>query len=99
MRFDSEENKFVPDIASCDIASLTQIECFLQNDVKWSNGTDITTQDIITTFETLQKSGVNPIVSSLLSETTFEAKDRTIIFKNAKADINFLNILLQPIVS
>lgn len=99
MKFDTEENKFVPDIASCDIKSLSQIECYLQNDVKWSNGEDVTTQDIILTFKILKDSGVNPIISSLLSETTIEEKERTIIFKNTKSDINFLNVLLQPIVS
>jgi ABC-type transport system substrate-binding protein len=99
LKFDTEENKFVPDIASCDIKSLSQIECYLQNDVKWSNGEDVTTQDIILTFKILKDSGVNPIISSLLSETTIEEKERTIIFKNTKSDINFLNVLLQPIVS
>ena len=99
LKYDTTQGKFVPDIASCDIKNLQFIECFLQNNIKWSDGSDITTKDIVGTINLLKNSDVNPVIASLLSETTIEEKDNSIIFKNGKADINFLNVFFQPIVS
>lgn len=99
LRYDSKEKKFVGDITSCDIKNLQFVECFLNDSVKWSDGTDITTKDIISTFSLIKKTQVNPVISSLLSETEVEDKATSVIFRTKKSDINFLNIFLQPIIS
>ena len=99
LKYNATLGKFVPDIVSCDIKNLQYIECFLQSDIKWSDGTDITIQDIAATMNVLKTTSINPVISSLLSGTTIEEKQTSIIFKNSKADINFLNVFLQPIVS
>lgn len=98
LKYSVSEGKFVSDIASCDIKNLLVIECFLQNDIKWSDGSDITTDDIIATFTTLKTTDVNPIIASLLSNTKIEERERSIVFTNQTWDINFLNVFLQPIV-
>jgi hypothetical protein len=38
-------------------------------------------------------------MNSLLQETSIEEKDSSVVFINKVKDINFLNVLLQPIVS
>ncbi len=99
LKYDPIQNKIVSDLASCDIDNLKQIECYLNNNIFWSNWEKITTDDIIATYNLLQNTWVNKITSSLLNETTIEKNNNTIIFKNNSRDINFMNIFFQPILS
>lgn len=99
LKYDSKQNKIVSDLASCDIENLKQIECYLKDNIFWSNWEAITTDDIISTYNLLKNTWVNKITSSLLDWTTIEKNNNTIIFKNEKRDINFLNIFFQPILS
>ncbi len=99
LRYDANEKKFVWDITNCDIKNLQLIECFLNENVKWSDASDMTTKDIAATFELIKKTGVNPVIDSLLSDTEIEDKGTSVIFKTQKSDVNFLNIFLQPIIS
>lgn len=99
LKYDSTQNKIVSDLASCDIDNLKQIECYLTDNIFWSNWDAITADDIVSTYNLLQNTWVNKIASSLLEWTTIEKNNNTIIFKNEKTDINFLNIFFQPILS
>jgi ABC-type transport system substrate-binding protein len=99
LRYDYKENKFIPDLASCDIKNLAYIECYLNDNIKWSDGTPLNINDVKATYDSILSTEVNPIISSLLKETKIEIKDNIIIFSNTRNDINFLNVLLQPIVS
>ena len=98
LTYDIEEWKISSDLASCDVSNLLYVECYLENNISWSNWEPITTKDIIATYNLFKKSEVNPVMSSLLSETGIEEEDGTIIFNNAKKDISFLNIFFQPIL-
>lgn len=97
--YDSKQDKFIWDIANCDLQNLWYIECYLKENIKWSDGSDITTKDIISTFNVIKNSQINPTIRSLLEETTIEERDWAISFSNKVKDVNFINVLLQPIVS
>ena len=99
LKYSISKQKIVWDITKCDISNLLEIECFLNENITWSNWEKITTEDILKTFETLKENDTNPIMSSLLKNTTISQTDTWIIFKNTKKDINFLKIFFQPIVS
>lgn len=99
LKYDFKENKIVSDLASCDINNLKQIECYLKDNIYWSNWDLITAKDVISTYNLLQNTWVNKITSSLLANTTIEQNNNTIIFKNNKKDINFMNVFFQPILS
>ncbi len=99
LKYSISKKKIVGDLTKCDISDLLQIECFLNENISWSNGEKITTEDIIKTFETLKSNDINPIMSSLLKNTTIIKTNTGIVFKNTKKDINFLKIFFQPIVS
>ncbi len=99
LRYDTEEQKIQSDLASCDISNLSLIECYLENNIKWSDGRAITEDDIIATLNLIEKSNINPGISSLLENTTIEKGNGKITFNNTKKDINFLNVLFQPIIS
>jgi ABC-type transport system substrate-binding protein len=97
--YDSSDNIISNDITSCDYSNLSSIECFLQDNVKWSNGKDITTDDIVATYDLLKNSDINPAIASLLQETTITNTVESITFKKIdNQDINFLNIFFQPIL-
>lgn len=99
LKYDLEQNKITWDIANCDISSLINIECYINEDAKWSNWQKITAEDIYSTYELIKSTNSNIILTSLLEETKIEYKENIIIFKNNKKDINFLNVFFQPILS
>lgn len=99
LTYDINEDKVSANITSCDISNLSSIECYLQSDVKWSNGTDITIEDITETYKLLKDSDINPVMASLLDWTTITSTADSIVFKKTdNNDINFLNIFFQPIL-
>jgi len=98
LEYSTETESFEPDIVSCDLTDLLYIECTLENNLFWSDGRAITTQDIKSTFDIISRTKVNPIIASLLEETTIEINENAISFSNTNKDINFLHIFLQPIL-
>nr|MDD3719710.1 ABC transporter substrate-binding protein [Candidatus Gracilibacteria bacterium] len=98
LKYDVKEKKLVGDLANCDISNLAYVECFLENNIYWSDGEPITTADIVSTYNILKTTDTNPIIKSLISETTIEEKNNSVVFKNTKKDINFLNVFFQPIL-
>lgn len=99
LKYDLKEKKLVWDLANCDISNLSYIECFIENNIYWSNWEAITVKDIVSTYNILKTTDTNPIVKSLISETIIEEKKNSIVFKNSKKDVSFLNIFFQPILS
>lgn len=100
LKYDIEKHQFVWDIAKCDISSMVNIECIINEDAKWSNGENITTEDLVATYQLIKETGSNKILVSLLQSTEIETRDNnTIIFKNTRKDTNFLNVFLQPILN
>jgi len=99
LNYDIEKKEIISDIASCDTTNLLYIECYLKNNIKWSNWENITTKDIISTYKILKNTDINPVIQSLLSNTEIIEKNNIIIFKNNTKDINFLNVLFTPIVN
>lgn len=99
LKYDLEQWKIVWDITNCDISNLVSIECYLNENAKWSNGNNITTEDIYLTYDLIKKSKTNIILTSLLEWTTIEYTDTIIKFKNSSSDVNFLNIFFQPILA
>lgn len=98
LKYDLNENKIVWDIASCDISSLINIECYINENAIWSDWSRVTVEDIVKTYDLIKNTESNIILSSLLKDTTIEKKWNILVFKNSKRDVNFLNIFFQPIL-
>ena len=99
LKYDLEQNKIVWDIANCDISSLENIECYINDGVMWSNWAPITAEDVYETYHLIKATNSNIVLTSLLENTVIEYKDNIIKFKNNKQDVNFLNVFFQPILS
>lgn len=98
LKYDITQDKIVWDLATCDISNLMSIECYLKDNVFWSNWEAITVDDVVNTYNIIKTTESNKIISWLLQDTQIEQKDNTITFKNTKKDVNFLNIFFQPIL-
>lgn len=98
LQYSTESGTFESDLVSCNLDNLLYIECVLENNLTWSDGTNITPSDIKSTLNIIKQTKVNPIMASLLEETVIETSDDSISFKNQSKDINFLHIFMQPIL-
>lgn len=98
LQYNVNEKEIWSNIASCDLSSLKSIECFIEEWIYWSNGEEVTLDDVYATYTLLQESDINPIISNLLSSTQITKKDDSIVFESTNEDINFLNIFFQPIL-
>lgn len=99
LKYDYEKKSIVSDIANCDTTDLSHIECYLNQDINWSNWEKITTDDIIATYNIIKNSDINPLIASLLKKTEIKQEEWKIIFDSKSKDVNFINVLFQPILS
>lgn len=99
LSFDYTKNELTSDLANCNIKNLWYIECFLKDDIYWSNGEKITADDVIATYNILKNSDINNTLWALIKNTTIENRAWVITFSNKVKDINFITALFQPIVS
>ncbi len=99
LKYDEKEKKFVQDLWKCNTSDLSNIECFINLEAKWSNWENITNQDVIHTFKIIQNSDVNTILKSYLKNTEIYEKSWAIVFKSKNRNINILPILTQSIVN
>ncbi len=98
LKYDFEKKEIVSDLANCDVKNLNYIECYLKDNVKWSNWENITAQDVVATYNIIKNSDINNSLWSLLKDTIVEEKSWIITFSNKLKDVNFLQALFQPIV-
>jgi ABC-type transport system substrate-binding protein len=98
LQYSTKTSNIESDLASCNIENLLYIECVLENNLEWSNETPITPDDIVATLNLIKETKVNPILASLLEKTQIEINKNVIILKNETRDVNFLQVLLQPII-
>ncbi len=101
MKFDNTTKQYVWDLAQCDISNLSKIDCYLKNDVKWSDWTNIIVWDVVATYNILKNSNINPLMVTLLKDVSIESNDSTwlISFKKETPTINELQIFTQKIVA
>ena len=98
LQFSTSSESLESDLVNCDLSNLLQINCILENNLTWSDGTNITTDDIKATLDIIKETQVNPLLASHMENTEITITEDTIVFTNQAKDINFLDIFLQPIV-
>ena len=98
LQYSTVSESFESDLVSCNLDNLRYIECVMESNLIWSNWEKISPEDIKSTLNIIAQTKVNPIIASLLDETTIETTSDSISFTNDSKDINFLHIFLQPIL-
>ncbi len=104
LTYNTETKNINSDLAKCDYSDLLKIKCSLNDDLKWSDWTEITPLDVISTYKIIKdkKEKLNLKEYLYLKNTEiFLDSEKNIIFKYNKNDwdINFIPVVLfQPIV-
>lgn len=98
LTYDINKGKIVWDLANCKISDLSKIKCELGKVIKWSSWEDITVEDIVSTYNILRETNINPILKKTLEKVKITAKESSILFETAWSDVNILNIFFQEIL-
>jgi len=99
VRYDDTTGEIVGDLADCDLSDLSRIKCVLKNNIFWSDGSPITTDDVRDTYNIIEKSDLNTNFANILKNTTLHAEDGEIIFTYPTKTLDLIHILFTPIVS
>lgn len=99
LTYDIKNWTIVWDLAKCNINDLSYIECSIKDTAKWSNWKEITNNDVISTYNIIKNTDINPQFANILQNTKIEEKNWSIIFRNNSKDVKVLGIFFQPIVS
>lgn len=98
LQYSTSSENLETDLVSCNLENLLYIECVLESNLTWSDGSAITTDDIKATLDIIKQTKVHPLLASHLENTVIETTKDSISFKNEAKDINFLDVFLQPIL-
>ena len=98
LQFDQESGKFHSDIANCNIERINNIECVLEDNIRWSNWQSITADDVIATYDIIRQTWVNPLYASFLENMSIQKNGNVLSFTTWTRDINILSLFLQPIL-
>lgn len=98
LTYNIKKQKFEWDLANCNINNLAKIECFLNENIRWSNWEIITPDDILATYDKIKETNVNPVLKSLIENVEIKISESSIVFVSDKKDINTLNLFFQPIL-
>jgi len=98
LQYNQETKQFSTDLANCNIERLWNIECILEENIRWSDGKPITADDIIATYDIIRQTKVHPLYASLLENVSIRKNGNVVSFTSGTEDINLLSLFLQPIL-
>lgn len=98
LRYNVETKQMEGDLANCNLGrNFSEIKCYVKNDAKWSDGTPVTKEDILATYDMFQNDDMNKTAKKALENVTIEDQGEYIQF-SGKADVLVLDMLLYPII-
>lgn len=98
LQYDVETKQMKGDLANCNLGkNFSEIKCYVKNDAHWNDGTPVTKEDILATYDMLQNTDTNKTAKKLLQNITIGDQGEYIQF-SGKADVLVLDMLLYPII-
>ncbi len=98
LRYNVQTKQMEGDIANCNLGkNFSEIKCYVKKDQQWSNGTPITPEDILATYDMLQNNDINKTAKKVLENITIQDQGEYIEF-TGKADVLVLDMLIYPII-
>lgn len=99
LRYDPSTRQMEWDLANCDLwKDFGRIKCYLKNEYSWSDGTPITKEDVLTTYNTIKNSDINNQMKSMLNNIDITDKWDYIEFSSKNADVLLLDSFTIPVV-
>ena len=99
IRYNIQDHKLEGDLASCDLSrNFATIECNLRGDGVWSDGSHVSKEDVLGTYDFLKNTDTNPELKQLLANIDISTKGDSLIFSGKNADMLILDALMIPII-
>ncbi len=81
LRYNIETKQMEGDIANCNLGkNFSEIKCYVKKDQKWSDGSPITKEDILATYDMLQNDDINKTAKNLLKDISIQDQGEYIEF-------------------
>ena len=99
LRYDTTTRTMQGDLANCDLGkNLSEIRCYFKDGAKWSDGTPITKDDVIATYNLLDGNDSNPTIAAALGKMSISEENNAIVFRTDTPNIDLLDVFTVPIV-
>jgi len=99
LRYNFENKKMEWDLANCDLwKNFSKIKCYIKDSAVWSDGSPITKDDIIETYNTLKNTDINKWLKSILDNIDIRDNWWYIEFSSKNADVLLLDVFTIPVV-
>lgn len=85
-------------MANCDISNLEKIQCSLREDAIWSDGSPITSDDVIATLNTFKEQAGSRSVKNALAGATFSTSSGNIIIESPSKNSFIIEAMAYPIL-
>lgn len=99
LRYDVSSRTMQGDLANCDLGkNFSEIRCFFKPDGKWSDGSQITKDDVLATYALYAETNVNKNLQNALAKTSIRDDGDAIVFKTANPNVDLLDVFTVPII-
>lgn len=99
LRYSNSDKKIVGDLAKCGLDTFPTIRCTLGQNALWSDGTSMSTDDVISTFEFFKENTRNESIKNRLSLIDVQEDRGDIVFRFKTTDATTLDTLFLPILN
>lgn len=70
------------DLANCDLSNVVNISCHIFDNSLWSDGSKVSAQDVIATYQALKTQGVNPKIADLIASLDISGSGQDFTLKS-----------------
>ncbi len=98
IRFSLTDKKIVGDLGLCDIESFPAVRCTLNKNAVWSDGTNMTHEDVLATYAFFRENATNEYTKSQLGLVEITEADGALLFRFKTRDVTAIQSLFIPII-
>jgi ABC-type oligopeptide transport system substrate-binding subunit len=98
VRFSPTDKKIVNDLANCDIDKFPVVRCTLSQNALWSDGSSMTTEDVISSYAFFREKSTNEYTKSQLKLVDISEDTGDIVFRFTTRDVTAIQTLFLPIL-
>lgn len=98
LRYSVDDKKLVGDLASCSIDNFPTVRCTLNKNALWNDGTSLTTEDIVATYNYLRENSKNDGTKARLAVVSVTEDKGDVVFQFKTRDATTVDILMLPIL-
>lgn len=98
LRYSVDDKKLTGDLANCSIDNFPTVRCTLNKNALWNDGTSVTTEDIIATYNYLRENSKNDGTKARLAVVSATEDKGDVVFQFKTRDATTVDILMLPVL-